>query len=126
MTNKFFIPWLVCLALLFVTCESGDETATIPPGILSEEEFARVLTDFSLAEGAANMNVKNLPIQHLDSAYAFDPLKDNNIRQGQYDSTIKHYSTQPELYKRVYEKVLQNLTELEAARNAIKKDSASK
>jgi hypothetical protein len=126
MIKNFFTSWLICLALLFVACEGGDKNTAIPPGILSEEQFAQVLTDFSLAEGAANMNVKNLPIQHLDSAYAFDPLKDNNIRQGQYDSTIKFYSTQPERYKRVYERVLQNLTELEAKRNAIKKDSASK
>lgn len=122
LSTRFIIG--LCLLATF-SCEQKEDTA-LPAGILNEEKFAMVLTDFALSEGAANMNIKNLPIHQLDSAYAFDPLNDNNVRKGQYDSTVKYYSLHPEIYKRVYEKVLQNLSEMEIKHNAINSDSTSK
>jgi hypothetical protein len=121
--TKYIYTFLLCF-LILVSCKEGVTSA--PKNILDEEQFANVLTDFALAEGAANMNIKNLPVQKLDSAYAFDPLKENNVRPAQYDSTVKFYSLHPDLYKKVYEKVLVKLSEMEAKRGITKKDSVSK
>lgn len=115
------------LFLLLVACgKKQEKEVEIPVGILTEAQFTKVLTDFALAESAANLNVKNVIIQKTDSVYAFNPLVENNVRKSQYDSTILFYAGQPELYKKVYEKVLVALSEMQAKKNLIKADSLSK
>jgi len=118
---------LFSLALALVACgKNVEKEVEIPAGILSQEQFTKVLTDFALAESAANMNIKNVIIQKTDSVYAFDPLLENNVRKSQYDSTVFYYTARPELYKKVYEQVLEALSELQAKRNGLKVDSTSK
>ena len=115
------------LSLLLTTCgkKSGEENQ-VPPEILSKEVFTKVLTDFALAESAANMNVKNTDLRKLDSVYAFNPLIDNGVTQSQYDSAITYYIAHRELYKEVYENVLVALSELQSNRNPSVKDTSVK
>lgn len=99
----------------------NEQEVKIPRNVLKEEEFAGVLVDFALAESASTMNIKGVPSNRLDSVYRFDPLKEHGVRKSQFDSTQDFYTRHPVLYKRVYEIVLENLSELEA-----RKDSARK
>lgn len=115
-----------CLSLFFGCGKIEEKQTEIPEGILSEAVFAKVLCDFALAESAANINIHNVSPQKLDSVYAFDPLKENNVRQGQYDSSITFYVSQPQLYKKVYEQALVKLSELQAKRNPANPDSSLK
>ena len=110
-----------------VSCgkKTGDENQ-VPPEILSKELFTKVLTDFALAESAANMNIKNTDLRKLDSVYAFNPLIDNGVTQSQYDSAITYYIAHRELYKEVYENVLVALSELQSNRNPSVKDTSVK
>jgi hypothetical protein len=121
---KSLLVLILLLSLLSCGKNSGKEEE-IPAGILSQEQFTKVLADFALAESAANMNIKNVVIQKTDSVYAFDPLLENNVRKSQYDSTVFYYTARPELYKKVYEQVLEALSELQAKRNGLKVDSVS-
>lgn len=98
----------------------------IPGGILSREEYVTVLRDLSLAESAANLNVKNVRIEKTDSVYAFDPLKENHVSRGKYDSTALFYSNHPDLYKEVYDEVLKQLSEMQAKRKSVVRDSVKK
>lgn len=126
--RSFLKPlFLFFTALLLVACSKNEEKEVeIPAGIMSEDSFAKVLTDFALAESAANLNVKNVVGQKIDSTYAFDPLKENKISQGKYDSTVSFYVSQPKLYKKVYENVLVRLSEMQANRNDTLKGSGLK
>jgi hypothetical protein len=117
----FFL--IVTLALL--SCEEGDNEVRIPPGILTKEEFSKVLADLALAESAANLNIKNVKIEKTDSAYAFDPFAENHITQAKYDSSALFYAKHPELYKEAYDEALRLLSEMQAHRVA-KKDSLKK
>lgn len=117
--------FLFCL-LLFSCGKKEEKSEELPAGILSEEQFSRVLTDFALAESAANMNIKTIEVRRLDSVYAFDPLKENGVSQALYDSTVSFYVKRPDLYKKVYEKVLVALSEMQASRNSGAKDTAAK
>jgi hypothetical protein len=119
-------PAIFILVLLFSCSTSSNNHVQIPETILSEKKFAKVLADFALAEGAANMNIKNVAFQKFDTVYAFNPLKENNIRKTQYDSTILFYSQHVELYKKVYENVLALLSELQVKRDSLKVDSIAK
>jgi len=117
----------LCIGLFVCSCgNSAEKKVEIPNGILNEEMFCQVLTDFALAESAANINIKGVSPLKTDSVYAFDPLSQNNVRASQYDSTIQFYTKNPELFKLVYEKVLVRLSERLAERNKIKSDSLSK
>lgn len=121
---KLILSFLTAL-LLLASC--GDQKQEDPEaeGIISRETFAKVLTDFALAESAANMNVLNVELQKLDSIYNFNPLIDNGVTKAQYDSAVSYYVRHPELYKEVYEEVLTALSELQANRNPVK-DTAAK
>lgn len=121
---------IICLAVLifllsFCAAKENNEVEA-PKEILSKEVFTKLLTDYALAESAANMNIKNATLQRLDSVYAFNPLAEHNIRKSQYDSAIAFYSSRPDLYKKIYEDVLVALSELQTKRNPAKNDSSLK
>ena len=115
---NFLTAILFLLSVFFTSCgKNADKEAELPPGILNKEQLTKILTDFALAESAATMNIKNANLRVTDSVYAFNPLKDNNVRQSQYDSSIAYYVNHTELYKEVYENVLVALSEIQSKRN---------
>lgn len=111
--------------LVFACTNDQSKPVEIPATVLSSEKLEQVLVDFALAESASNMNVKNVAIQRLDTVYAFNPLKENNVRKSQYDSTLSFYSKHPELYKKIYENVLARLTGMQTRRDSLRLDSAT-
>jgi hypothetical protein len=123
--KKVFILLIVFAAGSFFSC-SDDNEVKIPSGVLDKEEYVSVLTDLALAESAANLNVKNVRIEKLDSTYAFDPLKEHHISSEKYNATARFYAEHPDLYKEVYEEVLKRLSELESGRKGTVKDSLKK
>ena len=123
--NKLFV--FVLAALLISACGSGEnDDIKIPNTILSEEKFTKLLVDFSLAESVGNLNVKNLPAEKMDSAYAFDPLEENNVSRSQYDSAVSFYSKHPAIYKKIYENVLATLSKMQLRNDSAKVDPVSK
>ena len=115
------------LSVGFFSCEPKNEAVvTIPPNILNETTFTKLLVDYALAESAANLNIKNVSLLRLDSTYAFAPLKENNISRTKYDSTLMFYSKHTILYKKIYENVLAELSEIKTARDTLKMDSIHK
>jgi hypothetical protein len=122
-----FALFVLQAAFFFLSCgKKVDDAVPIPPGVLGKTEFADLLIDFALAESAANLNIKNVSIPQLDSAYAFDPLRDHKISKSLYDSTLLFYSEHPELYRMVYDTVLVRLGALKVSREKTKKDSLTK
>lgn len=123
--TKLFIFLLA--AIVFSSCGSVDDSnITIPDSILSEEKFTKLIVDFSLAESASNLNVKNFPAEKMDSAYAFHPLEENKISKAQYDSAVSFYSKHPAVYKKIYENVLATLSKMQHKNDSIKVDPISK
>ncbi len=102
------------LVVLF-SCKPKEEDTTPPENILSEEQLTTVLVDSYLAEGASGINVKNVTGEKFDSAYSFNPAKDNNIDKATFDSSISFYSKHPAVLKRIYEHVLEQLSKKQAA-----------
>jgi len=118
---------LSAFALLLLACtENYNAPPEIPNTILPAATFEKILADFALAESASNMNIKNVPVNKLDTTYAFDPLEENNVRKSLYDSTIQFYAQHPELYKKIYENVLTLLSEMQARRDSLSMDSIAK
>ncbi|MBS1635096.1 MAG: DUF4296 domain-containing protein [Bacteroidetes bacterium] len=109
---------LCCISLLCIAaCKPNEEAvAEIPAGVLTEEQLVPVLTDCYLAEAASGINVLNVPGPKFDSAYVFNPLKDHDIRKAQFDSSLAFYSKHPKVLKSIYERVLEKLSQIQAAK----------
>lgn len=108
------VKFILVSALLF-SCKPEQEDTTPPENILTEDQLTIVLIDSYLAEGASGINVKNVTGEKFDSAYSFNPARDNNIDKAKFDSSIAFYSKHPEVLKRIYEKVLEVLSKKQAA-----------
>lgn len=107
---------IISFLTLLIACKPPqEENEAIPANILGEEQFVKVLTDAYLCEGASGINIKNVTGIKFDSAYAFNPLKDNGVAKAQFDSTIAYYSNHPKKMKAVYERVLDKLSQIQAA-----------
>jgi hypothetical protein len=105
------------LSLFIFSCNEEEKEVKIPDNVLDKEKFSDLLVDFTLAESAASINILGLqrPGQ-MDTAYAFNPLIDNNVKRKTYDTTIYFYSRHPKEFKEVYEMVLEKLSKMQAAR----------
>jgi hypothetical protein len=105
---------LIVSSLLFSCKPKNDEDEKIPETVLSEEQLIKVLTDFYLAEGASGINVKAVTGEKYDSAYIFNPLKDNNIDKAKFDSSMAYYTRHPKKLKIIYDKILDKLSVIQA------------
>ena len=107
---------IVIIFAFLASCKPPqEEDEIVPANILGEDKFVKVLADAYLCEGASGINIKNVTGNKFDSTYAFNPLKDNGIEKSQFDSTIAYYSNHPKKMKIVYEKVLDKLSQIQAA-----------
>lgn len=105
---------VLCLALGASCAPRDEENVPAPDYILTEDVFIDMLTDCYLGEGAAGINVKNVTGVRFDSAYLFNPFKDRGISKQQFDTTIVWYSRHPKKLKEVYNKLLENLSRIQA------------
>ena len=109
------IKLFIASIFFFASCKpTAEENEIVPPAILSEEKIVKVLTDAYLAEGASGMNIKNVSGEKFDSAYVFNPLKDNNIDKAQFDSSMAYYTKHPKKLKIIYDKILDKLSVIQA------------
>ena len=108
---------LLSFSLSFACRPESDEDLEPPSYVLDEQLFVKVLTDCYLGEAAVGVNVKNVRGEQFDSAYQFNPFKDNNITKEQFDTTIAYYSEHPKKLKLIYERILANLSEIQAMGN---------
>jgi len=109
------IKLFIVSVLFFSSCKPTDESnETVPETVLSEEQLVTLLTDAYLAEGASGINIKNVTGEKFDSAYVFNPLKDNNIDKALFDSSMAYYTKHPKKLKIIYDKILDKLSIIQA------------
>ena len=114
-------------SIIFYQCSQNNlESEDSQDNILNKELFSKILVEFALAESAANLNIKGVSVQKIDSVYAFDPLYENKVRKSQYDSTLIYYAHHPKEYKIIYENVLVVLSKLEAKHSLVKTNAIKK
>ncbi len=108
--------FVFCFVLFFLSCGEQKNEIKIPANVLDKEKFSQLICDFTMAEAATSVNVKNVFGNKSDSAYAFNPLYDNDITKKTFDTTVYFYSHHPALYKEVYELTLEKLSRLQSSR----------
>jgi hypothetical protein len=123
----FIRAFIILLTLsCCISCRpQSDEDSEPPAYVLEEQTFVKILTECYLGEGAVGVNVKNVRGEQFDSAYQFNPFKDNGITKEQFDTTVAYYSQHPKHLKLIYEKILANLSQIQAAGNLEGKQMAN-
>lgn len=106
---------LIIASILAVSLFSCKEEEKEPDYLMSEEEFIEVLTDFQEAEAIVRLGYGRWP----DSLIANDSLFSSVFRKYEmtkveFDSNFDYYSDRPEVFEKMFEEVITNLSERSA------------
>ncbi len=112
--NPFFLEMnkilsIIGLLFLFFACKNHKN----PMG-LSEEEFVNLLIDVHIADGtlAARQVYKNRS-NYRPSYYYNSVYEKHGITPEEFDSCISYYSTNPQNFTRIYDRIIDSLNKLE-------------
>ena len=97
------------IVLLSVTC-----SRPLGKGIIPEKKFVDVLADIHLADAIAVDNL-NTPVDfRLDSAALYTSVfRKHHVTRAMFDSTMLYYTTKPDEFQRIYDRVLARLKMME-------------
>ena len=105
------------LVYLFFTACSGEQEIKIPDNVLSKDKMAQVMLDIHLMEASMNLtggNPNKIDLPGSSVPLNIDVLKKNNITKKQFDDSFSFYTNNPELLSEVYQKVLNELSKMQA------------
>lgn len=96
-----------------VAC-APEEQIPEPEGLLSQEQMVEVMTDIHLIEGArTGLVIMGDTVGGVNEHYkAF--FEKHHVSQNQFDSSFVYYSKKPEVFDKIYERVIENLSVIES------------
>lgn len=97
--KKLFI--ILCVLLAVVGCR--------PRGVLSNSEMRDVLYDLHRADGAIQVLGYNYSHDQEVAGYYKNVLDKHGITQEQFDSSLVWYTDNPQIFNKIYPKVLERL-----------------
>lgn len=92
---------ILCILLAVVGCR--------PRGVLSNREMRNVLYDLHRVDGALQVLGYNAAQDHEIAAYYKNVLDKHGITQVQFDSSLVWYTDNPQIFNKIYPKVLEHL-----------------
>jgi len=108
--------WLsLILAIFLFSCNTNEK----PTNVLPSEQVVDIMVDIHLAETAANL--KLVGVDSLSPSYGqlYEGIfAKHGTTRSAFDSTLYHYSVRPEEMNVIYDKVLEELSELDARSTA--------
>ena len=95
--------WLIilCVLLVVVGCR--------PRGVLSNSEMRDVLYDLHRVDGAIQVAGYNYSHDQEVAGYYKNVLDKHGITQAQFDSSLVWYTDNPQIFNKIYPKVLERL-----------------
>ena len=82
-----------------------------PRGVLSNREMRNVLYDLHRADGAIQVAGYNYSHDQEVAAYYKNVLDKHGITQAQFDSSLVWYTDNPQIFNKIYPKVIERLEE---------------
>ena len=95
------IACIACILLAVVGCR--------PRGVLSNREMRDVLYDLHRADGAIQVAGYNYSHDHEVAGYYKNVLDKHGITQAQFDSSLVWYTDNPQIFNKIYPKVITRL-----------------
>lgn len=105
MRRHLYIVLLVLTAVILCGCR--------PKGILRSSQMREVLVDLHKTDALLQMTDKNYVPQEEKAAYYAQVLEKHGITQAQFDSSLVWYTAHPQLFDKIYPKVLAELKDEE-------------
>lgn len=102
----------IFLSVLFFSCSEPKQE--IPDHVLKKDKMRDVMVDVSLLESTLNLNLINGKKLQDAANMKRDLFQNHGTTQQQYDTSIYFYSHHPEIFKEVYDGVLQELSKMQA------------
>jgi hypothetical protein len=99
--------------LLFSLLSCSEEKINIPPGVFSQQEMTKILSDIHLAQSSLNIKSQTDTTTYSISDYTALILKQHKVSKTDFLASLKFYSENPELLKQVYDSIITNLTKME-------------
>ena len=105
---------LSILTLIVFTACSEKLPDEVPPNLIDEEQMTTILTDVHLIEGArTGFTILGDTTANIRDYYEAMYEK-HGVTRKQFDDSFAYYTKHPEQMDRMYEKVIENLTIIEA------------
>ena len=92
---------ILCILLAIVGCR--------PRGVLSNREMRNVLYDLHRADGAIQVAGYNYSHDQEVAGYYKNVLDKHGITQAQFDSSLVWFTDNPQIFNKIYPKVLERL-----------------
>ena len=92
---------ILCILLAIVGCR--------PRGVLSNREMRNVLYDLHRADGAIQVAGYNYSHDQELAGYYKNVLDKHGITQAQFDSSLVWFTDNPQIFNKIYPKVLERL-----------------
>jgi hypothetical protein len=128
---RFFLALLLPVYIFSCTTNSDATSEVIPQNVIDSVTFAKVLADMHIMDGGAKFQA--FPDNRIAAnkySQNLGVLKKYHLDKAKFDSTMVYYSAHPDKFERLYNKVLQILSEEQALLNNTEKemvkDTASK
>lgn len=102
----------VTLLLFIFSCSKPKQD--IPDYVLQKDKMKEVMVDVNLLESTLNLNLINGKKLQDAANMKRDLFQNHGTTQQQYDTSIYFYSHHPEIFKEVYDGVLQDLSKMQA------------
>ena len=101
MYRNWFV--ILCVSLAIVGCR--------PRGVLSNKEMRNVLYDLHRVDGALQVAGYNYGHNQELAAYYKAVLDEHGVTQAEFDSSLVWYTDNPQIFNKIYPKVIARLQE---------------
>ncbi|TAH40457.1 MAG: DUF4296 domain-containing protein [Bacteroidetes bacterium] len=108
MKNKFGFLIVLIFSIHLLACK--DSKIIIPPDVLSKEELVPILTDIQIAQASRTIFEYSDTVSYSLNDYRIAILKQKNIPEDKFESSMKFYSENPELLQEIYNEVVNELS----------------
>lgn len=102
---------VVLLAIILVSCDSGNKT---PDYVISHDDMVNIIIDIHVADGLLTDNNVRRKLAKKDSLNYYNAILNNyGYTRADFDTSVHFYSKNIDEYDKIYEEVLNNLSEME-------------
>lgn len=109
---KKFISYT--LLVLLIACAEKEPTA-VPAGVLNKEIMKDVIVDLQLADAGYRFHHYEKQVKTFDPTPLYDKIyQKHNTSKEQFETSLKFYTSEPDLLSEIYASVLSDLLKIQA------------
>lgn len=115
------ILMLPVIVLMLSGCKDSGSKSILPGNVLSDSVMVSILTDIFLIEGVM-IQLEYIQQKEQDAGILFYQMvmEKHGVSREQFRESLEYYATEPQLFDKLYDKVVQNLVVIQ---DALKKEA---